>query len=101
GLRRRTCKRPGSGSKRGESYPANLLAVSEEGRACSVRMTECPPCRPRKATGRSGMPRAALLHLLEVPVVQGECHPAYVFGKKHTGIPVHEEREFGSLGEHL
>ena len=47
------------------------------------------------------MLRAALIHLLEVPVVQGERHPAYVFRKKYTGIPIHEEREFGSLGEHL
>jgi hypothetical protein len=40
-------------------------------------------------------------HLLEVSVVQGECHPAYVFRKKRTGVPIHQEREFGSLGEHL
>jgi hypothetical protein len=39
--------------------------------------------------------------LLEVPVVQGECQPAHVFRKKRTGVPIHQEREFGSLGEHL
>ena len=40
-------------------------------------------------------------HPLEVSVVQGECHPAYVFRKKRTGVPIHQEREFGPLGEHL
>jgi hypothetical protein len=39
--------------------------------------------------------------LLEVAVVQGECHPAYVFREKRTGVPIHQKSQFGPLGEHL
>ena len=42
-----------------------------------------------------------LIHLLEIAVIQSECHPANVFREKCTGITIHQEREFGPLGEHL
>jgi hypothetical protein len=47
------------------------------------------------------MLRVALNYRLEVPVVQGEGHSAHVFRKKRTGVPIHQERKGGSLGEHL
>jgi len=39
--------------------------------------------------------------LLEVMRVQGKYHPAYMFRKKRTGVPIHQEPEFESLGKHL
>jgi hypothetical protein len=41
------------------------------------------------------------LNLLEVPVIQGVRHAAYVFGEKHTGVAIHQKRQLGPLGEHL
>jgi len=44
---------------------------------------------------------AGLPPSLKVLVVQGEGHLTYVFRKKRTGVSIHQEREFGPLGEHL
>ena len=80
------------------SMPAAVKTIGAVMTVCSSRLDT-------KLYKKTSTTKAAIVImvslLLEVAVVQGDCHAAYVFCKKRTGVPIHQERKFGPLGEHL
>jgi len=80
------------------SMPAAVKTIGAVMTVCSSRLDT----RLYKKTSTTKAAIVIMVSLLlEVAVVQGDCHAAYVFRKKRTGVPIHQKREFGSLGEHL